>query len=451
MSLATRCPACHTVFRVVQDQLRVSEGWVRCGQCQEVFNALESLFDLDTAPAPVPAPAPVSPPSPPSPPPPAAAEPSAVASLPHAAPPPGPPEMPPAGGHAAPRADESAPAVPWTEDDDALAEALARELAASPADNWAPAPPAAALRATDPAPSPEWPQATDPATDAAAIAAADFAAPAVPRPAAPLGTSPMASEPPPRAVLVRQSADADAPAGEPDAAEPTPSRFMGPMPSWAGDTSALRRGRGTRRSRGSDASPPPGPEDDAPQAPPPPPKRRRARGASSTPAFVRQAERDAAWQRPAVRAGLGAMALLLSVSLAGQAAYRHRDTLAAREPAWAPVLAAGCQWLGCELRAPLALDPLRLEASDLVRTERDQVLRLTADLHNTAGHAVRRPALDVSFTDASGRLLARRVFPPGELGATQEALDAGGTWRIDALLAVGPLPIAGYTVEVFYP
>jgi len=47
MSLATRCPACGTVFRVVQDQLKVSEGWVRCGHCQEVFNALESLFDLD--------------------------------------------------------------------------------------------------------------------------------------------------------------------------------------------------------------------------------------------------------------------------------------------------------------------------------------------------------------------------------------------------------------------
>lgn len=47
MSLATRCPACGTVFRVVQDQLKVSEGWVRCGHCQEVFNALEALFDLE--------------------------------------------------------------------------------------------------------------------------------------------------------------------------------------------------------------------------------------------------------------------------------------------------------------------------------------------------------------------------------------------------------------------
>lgn len=47
MSLATRCAACGTVFRVVQDQLKVSEGWVRCGRCSEVFNALEGLFDLE--------------------------------------------------------------------------------------------------------------------------------------------------------------------------------------------------------------------------------------------------------------------------------------------------------------------------------------------------------------------------------------------------------------------
>lgn len=47
MSLATRCTSCGTVFRVVQDQLKVSEGWVRCGRCSQVFNALEALFDLE--------------------------------------------------------------------------------------------------------------------------------------------------------------------------------------------------------------------------------------------------------------------------------------------------------------------------------------------------------------------------------------------------------------------
>ena len=52
MSLATRCTSCGTVFRVVQDQLKVSEGWVRCGRCDEVFNALEGLFDLEREPPP---------------------------------------------------------------------------------------------------------------------------------------------------------------------------------------------------------------------------------------------------------------------------------------------------------------------------------------------------------------------------------------------------------------
>lgn len=39
MSLITRCPACETLFKVVPDQLRISEGWVRCGQCDAVFDA----------------------------------------------------------------------------------------------------------------------------------------------------------------------------------------------------------------------------------------------------------------------------------------------------------------------------------------------------------------------------------------------------------------------------
>ncbi len=39
MSLITQCPACHTLFKVVADQLKISDGWVRCGQCREVFDA----------------------------------------------------------------------------------------------------------------------------------------------------------------------------------------------------------------------------------------------------------------------------------------------------------------------------------------------------------------------------------------------------------------------------
>jgi predicted Zn finger-like uncharacterized protein len=48
MNLATRCLSCGTVFRVAESQLMASDGWVRCGRCNSVFNAAEVLFDIDT-------------------------------------------------------------------------------------------------------------------------------------------------------------------------------------------------------------------------------------------------------------------------------------------------------------------------------------------------------------------------------------------------------------------
>src|SRR4051812_46079142 len=63
MGLITRCPVCGTMFKVVADQLRISEGWVRCGHCAEIFDATADLRDeaelelpkvvRDTAPSPL--------------------------------------------------------------------------------------------------------------------------------------------------------------------------------------------------------------------------------------------------------------------------------------------------------------------------------------------------------------------------------------------------------------
>src|SRR5438128_3953502 len=83
MSLITSCPACGTMFRVVPDQLKISEGWVRCGHCSEVFDASVNLSDesvldplqdaqgtrsmgLPPESTEPPAPPPVSPPVPPA-------------------------------------------------------------------------------------------------------------------------------------------------------------------------------------------------------------------------------------------------------------------------------------------------------------------------------------------------------------------------------------------------
>ena len=49
------------MFKVVSDQLRISEGWVRCGQCDEVFDANTHLQPPELHEIPTPAPVPVSP------------------------------------------------------------------------------------------------------------------------------------------------------------------------------------------------------------------------------------------------------------------------------------------------------------------------------------------------------------------------------------------------------
>jgi predicted Zn finger-like uncharacterized protein len=53
MSYTTRCPACGTMFKVVPDQLKISDGWVRCGHCADVFDATLYL-EGEATPAPAP-------------------------------------------------------------------------------------------------------------------------------------------------------------------------------------------------------------------------------------------------------------------------------------------------------------------------------------------------------------------------------------------------------------
>ncbi len=66
MALATRCPHCQTAFKVANDQLKLHAGLVRCGSCQQTFNAVENLLPGDgqkpvSAPAPAPIPVPARP------------------------------------------------------------------------------------------------------------------------------------------------------------------------------------------------------------------------------------------------------------------------------------------------------------------------------------------------------------------------------------------------------
>jgi len=59
--MRTRCPQCSTSFRITPEQLRAKAGKVRCGHCQAIFDAFDSLID-DTGPVTVmPLPPPAAP------------------------------------------------------------------------------------------------------------------------------------------------------------------------------------------------------------------------------------------------------------------------------------------------------------------------------------------------------------------------------------------------------
>lgn len=64
--MLTRCPACDTTFRITPEQLKARQGRVRCGHCQHVFNALDTLIEevVATAPTVPPSLAPATEPSP---------------------------------------------------------------------------------------------------------------------------------------------------------------------------------------------------------------------------------------------------------------------------------------------------------------------------------------------------------------------------------------------------
>jgi predicted Zn finger-like uncharacterized protein len=412
--LATRCPACGTVFRVVPDQLRVSEGWVRCGRCSEVFNATQSLVDLDTVVARKAAP----PPAPATPPPPAA-----------------PPRAP---GPAPAEARVEAPTeTPVETPAEAQAETQAEMQASAPvpmarvepADNEPGASRPASFGALDAGP-PE--DGTAPAAEAP-MPDLDFGEdrrePAFDDAASPTPAAAEATEAAAAAVDVPLEAPLEAPlqappepAAEPAQGTPAPPPTVAPpqdivLPATAVPASAA---------------------EDAPAA-------------AAKPDFLRRAERAERWRRPWVRALLGLGVLLGLGGLAGQLLHEYRDLAAARYPQLRPLLEQGCAWLDCRVGAARAIDSLAVESSGLVRVEGSELYRLTVVLRNRAGIPLALPALDLALTDRQGRLIARKVLRPGELGATAETLDAGAETTLAGTLRAANGPVAGYTVELFYP
>jgi len=175
------------------------------------------------------------------------------------------------------------------------------------------------------------------------------------------------------------------------------------------------------------------------------------------PSFVRNAERAARWQQPRVRAALVLAALLGALVLAAQLTHEYRHLLAARLPETRPWLEKACEPLGCKVEAIRQIEHLAVESSGLVRVERSGLYRLQVTVRNKGTYELSVPALDVTLTDNQGRLVARKVLRAAELGAPQATIGPGRELALQATLqaAAGSeaasQPIAGYTIELFYP
>ena len=156
--------------------------------------------------------------------------------------------------------------------------------------------------------------------------------------------------------------------------------------------------------------------------------------------------------------GLGMTALLLltlvlCVLLAGQWALHQRSWVAARYPALKPLLVQACDLLACTVEPLRRIDAIVIDSATLVR-RLGQFHSFDIVLQNTADLPLAAPALELSLTDASDRVIARRVFLPQEWPDAVNELPPRATVPVSFRLSIASgddLPMAGYRALVFYP
>ncbi|MCK6425121.1 MAG: zinc-ribbon domain-containing protein [Burkholderiaceae bacterium] len=400
MSLATSCPSCGTVFKVVEDQLKISEGWVRCGHCHDVFNALEGLFDLDRRDSTM----------------------QDLRTLPGAL------EVRPT-----PR-EVTAPTVPI-----GLAVPAAPVSARKPdeADGIAPLPQEAGEPAATASASLSSVHTSGPRLDAAA--AVEPESPCEPI-ASEATATPLQPAEGPTGLLAREQMQdtraAEAPA-IPTHVEPAWS-VTSPHATAGAEVAAVPTGQAPAAEVPIDQplaatafSTEPDAEEDLP-------------------GFVREARREARWSSRSVRAVLSLAAVALTAALAAQVLMHHRDRLnASCAPCRAPV-----GWLAERLelpiRPPIVVEAVEVDNAVLIQPPGVDGYRLTVQVRNRAEHVVASPHMELSLTDATGTLLIRRVLAPTDF-RQPEQLPGGAenSWTLE--FHSSDKRVAGYTVAAFYP
>lgn len=150
--------------------------------------------------------------------------------------------------------------------------------------------------------------------------------------------------------------------------------------------------------------------------------------------------------------------LLLVLALI-QGLILNRNELAIQYPETRQVLTNMSEPFGLKVELPrrfdaLTIESFELQASDFVTGE-VQTYVAQALLRNRAGHAVQWPAIELSLTDPSGQLLARKVLLATDYLSHSDQKDQGFAPRseknIRVRLSLNQLTPNGYSAVLFYP
>lgn len=395
MALATKCPQCAALFRVVADQLKLRGGLVRCGQCRAVFDAIGSLTYVDDS---------------------ALAQTRTVTAL-----------TEPMVRRPTPQAMASATSTPDSSPrtDGAKARRLPRPRTTPPGG--------------------ESKQALGPVTTLriAPGAPATLANPALRR-SAPLPTAP-AENPAGHGESHRKRARSKR---ERELLEQAESELGVPTLIAPGGRERVDAGSIVDGIEVIELAALPR-ETEGPSS-----KAGHSTKIESEPAFIR----DQKTGRRGFSVIFGGGSLLLIVLMAAQLAVIFRGELLARAPQTRDVLLQLCGVFSCTVGWPAHVEQLAVIGSELQTIPGTDVLELTAVIRNRATFRQALPAVEVTLTDSRNRPIARKVFSPADYlaaaGEPSSRLDdgfAGGSdYTIRLFFEARGVQAAGFLVYPFF-
>ena len=414
MALATRCPHCETVFRLDPYLVAPHDGRVRCGHCQEVFDAAHHTFELpdDAAAADEPQHATI------------VDDQVAVGPSTFTAPTPEADKEPPT--LVVPRTLELGkrasvePPAPRVEDDDPTIHAKPPAFAAAPSR----------------------PARKDAANESAVQPPADDRRKPFVRVSAPpddrTQPTPTRPEPPPTRFVNPVDDRAEPFIGpdhrESDAPPPRPAPPVEPASSWHDD----------EEPRFGARPPAPGAAH-APSANEAFPVTREPRPASQPPRRGRKAVQIAGYLLAAV------LALLVLMQLA----WWQREAVMVYMPGTRALYSDICTEVGCTFTPPRYVAGLQIESSGLRQVDGPHKLELKLMLRNRADVPLAYPALELTLLDDKSDVAIRRVLWPQDYARPGTIFAIGlppqSAQPVVVRLDTGDAVAANYRVQVFYP